>query len=242
MANQILADDDLDQALDALDVERNFLDEDVEKETEPPEQPNNRADESTGLLVDGGTPVECEDDISVEDGGWSPLLVALALVIAVVVVVVVVVAVIISIPFWILVLVLLLVLFVIARTRIPPPASFHAKKEIKRIKRGKHLPQNNNNSNNTDSQKKTWLGKKVTTVKTFLSGEAKDAVGAYDDILFCDVGIGLLVVARDLTNGECFTWLGFLGQWRVLDLSPETHAKLHQWLWKSSNESTTVPY
>ena len=108
-----------------------------------------------------------------------------------------------------------------------------AKKEIKRIQRGKHLPDNQRG-------KKTWFQKKVTNVKTFLSSEAKDAVGGYDDVLFCDVGFGVLVLARDLTNGKYFSWLGFLGEWRVLDLAPETQAKLHQWLWKRSSTSAST--
>lgn len=217
-------DDDLDQALETLDVERNFLldDDDVVDTTNKP----------TGLLLPHVDAEPTTDDVT---GGatvsGAAECVPLPLLVVLVVSVILVVVRFLWFPLMIIILIVLLGVAV-ARTQIPPRESFHIKKEIKRIQRGKHRPQAER-----ENSKQTWLEKKVTNVTTYLTTEAKDAVGGFDDVQYCDVGFGILVVARDLTttNAKYYSWLGFLGEWRVLDsLSPETQAKLHQWLWTNS--------
>lgn len=225
--------DDLDLALNSLDVDTNIFDEPVGDADEPATQLN--PNESSGLIVAQNN--ECE--LTWQERKIVPyalLLVALGGAANVIVCVVMDVV-----RFWIPLLVVLLVVGLIARLCVPPRESFNAKKEMKRIKRGKHLDESQQQEQ--QNIRKNWLGKKVNRVRTFLVTEACNAVGAYDDVQFLDVGFGTITIVRDLTNGEYFSGMGAFGAWRVLDswLSPAHRASLREWLWRKNRRRGPCP-
>ena len=107
----------------------------------------------------------------------------------------------------IVVVLLLIVTAIYLRLTIPPKESFDAQKEMKRVKRGKHLP------NDHPDKPKTWLEKKFRNVQTAVSAGLTSAVSGYD-VKFIPFGIGTLAVVHDLTTGEAYCWAGVLGDWR----------------------------
>uniref|UniRef100_A0A7S2YDE0 Uncharacterized protein n=1 Tax=Entomoneis paludosa TaxID=265537 RepID=A0A7S2YDE0_9STRA len=226
---------ELDQALDELDLNTNDF-EDEPTTTLPDSAEELEVDPlSTAVSAEGaGLEIHSElDETSTQQNRIKPIIMAAALVAALVILIVLLL------PTWLLVLLALALagLIVAARSTIPPRESFHIQKEMQKMKREKLDTQQA-----TSTSKSSWFGKKAASVKNALSTATKQVVGGYDEVLFCDVGVGILVAVRDLTNGKCYTWVGAFHQWRALTyhLSAETNANIHQWLWHNQRGASTI--
>ena len=90
---------------------------------------------------------------------------------------------------------------------IPTEESFDARKELKRVKRGKHLPDGHRD------KPKSWAEKKLKNIQTAVTTGLTEAVNGYD-VKFESLGICKLAIVRDLTTGEVCCWAGVLGKWR----------------------------
>ena len=224
---------ELDQALDAVDVDMNlFGDEPATGHEKQQQQQEHRVPAASELdpltSASAITPATTADDDATPAISTEYLVVGLVVFATLTIVVTIVVL----LPSWLLVVMALaLVAFLVwTRLTIPSRESFHIKNEMQRLKQTKQ----------ETTKSKTWLGKKAATVKNVLSTTTKNAVGGYDDVLFMDVGVGTIVAVRDLTNGKCYAWIGVWEEWRcvVNVLSAETNARLHQWLWKHSHPAS----
>lgn len=210
--------DDLDDALNALDLDTNVFAEEEEEEVVGLVAVRQNGDETAGLTTaspDSNEPGKISSTLPLLFAVLAGLLVVLVLLLLL--------------SAWNLWWVLLLVVLgvVVARTQMPAEETFQAKKEIKRI--GKH-----------QQRGKNWLQRKANKVTTFLSAEAKNAAGGYDDVQFLDLGVGRLVIVRDLTNGQYHTWMGVWGEWRVWDLPGDVPAAIHQRLWDRSRSRSSA--
>ena len=218
---------ELDQTLDALDVDMNLFED--EPATSHEEQQHHQQHVPAASELDPLTNSSAATTTATVDDDERPAISTEYLVVGLVVLatLAVVATIVMLLPSWLLVVAALaLVVFLVwTRFTIPPRESFHIKQEMQRLKKQKQETTNT----------RTWLGKKAANVKNVLSTTTKNAVGGYDDVLFMDVGVGTLAVVRDLTNGKCYTWIGVWKEWRcvVNVLSAETNARLHQWLWSN---------
>lgn len=106
---------------------------------------------------------------------------------------------------------LLVPLLLYAAQTCPSDDSFDAKKEIKRVLRGVHLPENH------PDKPKTWLAKTVAKVQASVVTEASTAFG-YEVTLtkmwvFATVVCAHVPVARV----DCY-WIGIFGKWRYVTM------------------------
>lgn len=213
--------DDLDQELDALDVENNqFRDEPEDDDDDEEPAVVSAQEESTGLTTTTSTATNNttgDDDQEPLSSGILLGSVILGVVLAILLG-----------SFgslWILV-VILLGFVVVARLTRPTKESFQVNTEIKRL---------GHEQQDKSKGKKNWIQRNTKKVSTFLSNTAKQALAAHDDVQFLDVGIGTVAVTRDLTNGRYLTWMGVFGKWHhVSVLSQETQESLHQHLWSNA--------
>ena len=109
-----------------------------------------------------------------------------------------------------LVSVLLAFLFgILLSQTIPEESTFDVAKEMKRIKRGKHLPEGHRD------KPKSWAEKKLRNVTTALTTGITSSVLQGYSVHFVSMGfVGKMAVVRDGTTGEVFYWAGILGSWR----------------------------
>ena len=225
---------ELDQALDAIDVDTNFFEDEPETSHEEQQQQQHEPVSSESDPLTNPTPTATTATFSGDEEATAISTKYLVMGFVVLVTLGVVVTVVTLLPSWLLIMtaLALVTLLVLARVNIPSRESFHVQQEMQRLKQKKQ---------ETKSKAKTsWLGKKAAAAKSVLSTTTKKAVGGYDDVLFMDVGIGRLAAVRDLTNGKCYTWVGLWKEWRCVVhlMSAETNARLHRWLWNHRHGST----
>lgn len=97
-------------------------------------------------------------------------------------------------------------LFFFAKSTCPPDDSFDAKKELKRVLRGVHLPDD-------DPRKpKSWLEKTVSRVTASVATELATGLGYELSLLHLGGLATVATVKVDVANVECF-WIGAFNKW-----------------------------
>lgn len=102
----------------------------------------------------------------------------------------------------------LLVLY--AMQNCPTNESFDAKKELKRVLRGHHLPQGHQ-----DKPADDWLSRTVARVTASVAAEAATALG-YEVSFFSIAGICTVATVDVPISNKEFYWVGAFGSWRYI--------------------------
>lgn len=99
--------------------------------------------------------------------------------------------------------------FVYAIMTCPPIESFDAKKELKRVLRGYHLPENDPN------KPKGFIEKAYAKVTASVTTELATGMG-YEVTLYPFLGAAIVAAVRvPGANMDCY-WIGAFGKWRYL--------------------------
>ena len=241
--HQPLPTEDLDEELDALDIDSNPF-ADVGERQQGELLPNNSNErESFGPAATNASHDPRQHEYNDNDNDSSSSSQQFILVATVVM------GVLLAFVFsssWVLYVLLILFLGSCLAAVLTRPSleTFHAKQEIRKIlQRQQQQQDTTTHPNPTKKKTRNWFQRKSKQVQTFLTTEATQAVGGYDDLQVLDCGVGILIVARDLTNGQhYYTWMGIFGQWYSLCeyLSVDTQGALHQRLWQRSRTGTTT--
>jgi len=103
-------------------------------------------------------------------------------------------------------LILFIPLFFFAQATCPPDNTFDAKKELKRVLRGVHLPEDH------PDKPKSWLEKTMSRVTASVATELATGLG-YELCLTHFFGLGTLAVVEvDVANVKCY-WIGCFNKW-----------------------------
>ncbi len=96
---------------------------------------------------------------------------------------------------------------------VPSNASFDAKKELKRVLRGVHLPEDH------PEKPKSWLEQTMARVQASVTTELATGLG-YDLTFFNLLGCATLAFVRvPSARVDCY-WLGVFGKWRYMTMRP----------------------
>ena len=90
----------------------------------------------------------------------------------------------------------------------PSAETFDAKKELKRVLRGKYLPD--------DQQPKDWLSKTMVRVQATIGTELATGLGGYESNYISIMGICVIAMLQvPLLNTE-YLWIGIFGKWMYI--------------------------
>ena len=94
---------------------------------------------------------------------------------------------------------------------VPSNESFDAKKELKRVLRGAHLPEDD------PSKPKTWLEQTLARVQATVATEVATGLG-YEVTLTSLLGFATVAFLRvPMAKVDCY-WLGVFGKWRYITM------------------------
>mmetsp|Transcript_26037 Transcript_26037/g.30239 ORF Transcript_26037/g.30239 Transcript_26037/m.30239 type:complete len:317 (-) Transcript_26037:1745-2695(-) len=109
-----------------------------------------------------------------------------------------------------------------AMSDCPTEETFDAKKEMKRVLRGKHLPENH-----PDKPADNWLSNTITRVTASITAEVATSLG-YEISFFSISGICKLATVTVPSLSQELYWVGIFGQWRYVLSRDLKETKSHQ--------------
>ena len=102
---------------------------------------------------------------------------------------------------------LLPLLYFYASANLPSIESFDAKKELKRVMRGAHLPEN--------QQPKGWVEQKLNRLAASISTELATSLG-YEVRVTDYLGVARLSAVKVPVAGSEFYWIGIMNRWQYI--------------------------